>query len=84
MHAQVCAIRTGQSSALGQETVGIQDSLDDKRMVLNYDMQNPFASALLDQLEDLGADVKEHCRRLRPRQYSAIPQIKNWPSSFKD
>ena len=36
-----------------------------------------FASALLDQLEDLGTDVKEHHRRLRPRQYSAIPQIEN-------
>ena len=46
-------------------------------MVLNYDMQNSFASALLDQLEDLGADVKELNRRLRPRQYSAIPHIEN-------
>ena len=31
MHAKVGAIRTGQSSALGQETVGIQDSEGDKR-----------------------------------------------------
>ena len=60
--------RTGQSSALGQENVGIQDSVGNKRMVLNYDIQNAFASALLDQIEDLGADVKEHHRRLRPRQ----------------
>ena len=30
----------------------------DKRMALNNDMQNAFASALLDQLEDLGTDVK--------------------------
>ena len=82
MHAKVGAIRTGPSSALGQEIVGIQDSVSNKRMVLNYDMQNAFASALLDQLEDLGTDVKEHCRRLRPRQYSAIPQIENQPSSF--
>ena len=75
MHAKVAAIRTGQSLALGQETVGIQDSVGDKRMVLNYDVQNAFAWALLDQLEDLGVDVKEHHRRLRPRQYSAIPQV---------
>ena len=66
MHAKVSAI-TGQSSVLGQETVGIQDSVGDKRMVLNYDMQNAFASALLDQIEDLGANVKAHHRRLRPR-----------------
>ena len=29
MHAKVGAIRTGQSSALGQETVGIQNSVGD-------------------------------------------------------
>ena len=67
------AIGVDQNSAPGQVTVGIQDSACDKRMVLNYDMQNAFSSALLEQLEDLGASVKEHCRRLRPRQYSAIP-----------
>ena len=77
MHAKVGATRTEQSSALGQETVGIQDSVGDKKMVLNYDMQNAFASAHLDQLEDLGANVKEHHRRLRPRQYSAVFQIEN-------
>ena len=77
MHAKVGTIRTGQSSALGQETVGIQDSGGKKRMVLNYDMQNSFASTLSDQLEDLVTNVKEHCRRLRPRQYSAIPQIED-------
>ena len=42
MHAKVGAIRTGQSSALGQETIGIQDSVGNKRMVLNYDMKNAF------------------------------------------
>ena len=72
MHAKVGAIRTGWTSALGQETVGIQDSVGDKRMVLTYDVQNTFASALLNQLEDLGTNVKEHHRRLR-----WIPHIKN-------
>ena len=74
---RVGAIQVDQNSAPGQLTVGIQDSVGDKRMVLNYDKQNAFASALLDQLEDLGANVREHCRRLRPRQNSAIPQIEN-------
>ena len=82
MHAKVGAIRTGKSSALGQVTLGIQDSVGDKRIVLNCNMQNAFASALLDQLEGLGTNVNEHCRRLRPTQYSAIPQIENLPSSF--
>ena len=66
------AIGADQNSAPGQVTVGIQDSVGDKRKVLNYDMQNAFASALLDQLEDLATNVREHHRRLRPRQYSTI------------
>ena len=75
MHVKVDATRTEQSLAPSQETVGVLDSVGDNRMVLNYDMQNTFASALSDQLEDLDADVKEYHRKLRPRQYSAIPQI---------
>ena len=42
-------------------------------------MQYAFATALLDQLEDYGADVKEHHRRLRTRQYPAKPQIEAKP-----
>ena len=44
VQAKVGAITTGQSSALCRETVGIQYSVGDKRMVMNYDMQNTFAS----------------------------------------
>ena len=44
---------------------------------MDHEMQNAFASALLDQLKDLGANVKEQYRRLRPRQYSATLQIEN-------
>ena len=77
MHAKVGAIRTERSSALGQETVGIQDSVGNKRMVLNCDMQSIFSSVFLDQLEELGTDIKEHHRKLRPRQYSAILFIVN-------
>ena len=77
MHAKLGAIGTEQSSTLGQEAAGLQDSVGDKRMVLNHVMQNVFASALLDQHEDLGNNVKEHCRRLRPRQYSVIHQLEN-------
>ena len=48
--------------------------------VLSNDMQYVLATALLDQLEDYGADVKEHCRRLRTRQYPANLQIEAKPS----
>ena len=61
---RVGAIGVDQNLAPGQVTVGIQDLVGDKRMVLNYDMQNAFASGLLDQLEDLGTSVGEHHRRL--------------------
>ena len=77
VHTREGAIRAGQSSALGQRTVGFQDPVGNRRLVMYHEIQNAFASALLDQLEDLGANVKEHCRRLRPRQYSKIPHIEN-------
>ena len=49
---------------------------------MDHEMQNAFASALPDQLGDLGAHVKEHHKRLWPRQYSAILQIEITPSAF--
>ena len=49
--------------------------MGNQRKVLNGKMQYALASALLDQLEDLGTDVKEHGRRLRYRQYTAVPQM---------
>ena len=74
---RVGAIGADQNSAPGQATVGFQEPVGNRRMVTDYQMQNVFATALLDQLEDLGTDVREHHRRLRPRQYSAVPQIEN-------
>ena len=74
---RVVAIGDDQNSASGQVTVGFQEPLSNRRMVTDYQKQNAFATALLDQLEDLGVDVMEHCGRLRPSQYSAIPQIEN-------
>ena len=60
VHSREGAIRAGQSSALGQRTVGFQDPLGNRRLVMDHEMQNVFASALLDQLEDLGADITEY------------------------
>ena len=80
LHTRVGAISTDKCSVPGQETVGIQDPVGMQCTVLCNDMQYPFATALLDQLEDYGANVKEHCRRLRTRQYPAKPQIEAKPS----
>ena len=80
LHTRVGAIGADKYSLPGQETVGIQDPVSTQCTVLSNDMQYAFASALLDQLEDYGANVKEHHRRLRNRQYTAKPLIEAKPS----
>ena len=77
VHTREDAIRTGQSSVLGKRTVGFQDPVGNRRLVMDHEMQNDLALAVLDQLDDLGTNVKGHHGRLVPRQYSAIPQIEN-------
>ena len=56
-----------QNSASGQAAVEFQEPVGNRGMVTD------LATALLDELERLGADVTEHHRRLR--QNSAEPQI---------
>ena len=51
-----------------------------QHIVLHNDMQFAFTSALLDQLEDYGTNVREHCRRLRDRYHTAKAQIVAKPS----
>ena len=68
LHTRVGATGTDEYSVPGQETVGIWDPLGTQCTVLFNDMQYAFALALLDQLEDYGTGVKEHCRRLRNMQ----------------
>ena len=80
LHTRVGAIGTNAYSVPGWETVGIQDPVGTQCMVLSHDMQFAFASALLDQLEDYGADVREHCRRLRDRHHTAKTPIEAKPS----
>ena len=65
--------RAGQYSALGWEPVEVQEPVGGQRIVINNDIQLAYASALLDHLEDLSADVQSHCRRLRARQYPVLP-----------
>ena len=49
---QVGAIGADHNSASGQVTVQSLEPVGDRRMDRDYQMQNAFASALLDQLED--------------------------------
>ena len=80
LHTRVGPIGTNKCSVLGQETVGIQDPMGTQCMVLSNDMQYAIVSALLDQLEDYGTNVKEHHRRLRNRQPTARTLIEAKPS----
>ena len=65
--------RAGQYSALGQEPVEVQEPVGGQKIVINNYMQLAYASALLDHLKGLGANVQCHHRRLRARHYPALP-----------
>ena len=80
MHTRVGAIGTNSGSVPGWETAQIRDPAGAQHTVLSNDMQFAFASALLDQLEDYGANVREHCRRLRDRHYIVKTPIEAKPS----
>ena len=82
LSSRVNSIEADEYSASCQETVGNQGSVGTQGMGSRNEMQYAFASAILDQLEENGADVREHHRRLRIRQYSALPQIEAKPSTM--
>lgn len=66
-------IGAGHSPAPGLVTGGLQDVRDRKGGPSKNEMQYAVAATLLDHLEESGADVSEHRRRLRNRQYLALP-----------
>ena len=80
MHTRMDAIGTNQCSVPGRETVGIQDPMGTQHIVLCNDTQFAFTSALLDQLEDYGADVRQHNRRLKDRHHTAKTPMVAKPS----
>ena len=84
VHTRMGAIGTNGGSVHGQETVWIQDSAGTQCMVLSNDMQFAFTSALLDQLEDYGADVRIHCRRLRDSYHTTKTLIEAKPTPESD
>ena len=76
MHTRVDAIGTDKYSVPGHKTVGLQDPVGTQCKVLSNDVQYAFAKALLDQLEDYGTNVKEHCRRLRTNSTLQNPRLR--------
>ena len=80
MHTREGAIRSTQGADLGLKTVRIQDPVSDKGRVLDVRVQHAFTEAVLDQLAANGADVKRHRRKLRKKQYAAVPAVEFLPS----
>ena len=77
MHTRKGATRT-EETVLGQETFRIQVSGEPyKKVSVKNPMHGSEASALLDQLDELGIDISEHCRKQRVRQYDALPSIED-------
>ena len=73
MQTRVSAIGAEKYSVLGQKTTGFQEPVGHRNMVKDNDMQQAFTTALLNQLEDMGADVTGHHRRLMARQATDPP-----------
>ena len=78
MQTREAAIGADRYSALGRKTAGFQEPVGHRHMVNDNDMQQAFATALLNQLEDMGVDVTGHRRRLMARQ-AAGPQLEILP-----
>ena len=77
MHTQGDAIRTGKGSDLGCKTVVIQDPVSDKGKVLDLRVQHAFTEAILDQLVANGTNVQRYCRKLKGKQYDAVPTVEH-------
>ena len=75
MYTTEDTIRSGRGLELGHKTVGFQDPVSDMDQVVDARMQHAFTKAVLDQLEANGADVRRHRRKLRKKQYAAVPAI---------
>lgn len=73
LHTREGVIGSDQFSVPGRKAVRFQEPESNSNLDMGFDRQYALASALLDQLEDLGADVTRHRRRLRNRQLKAVP-----------
>ena len=75
MYTREDTIRSGKGSELGRKTVGFKDPVSDMDQVVDVRMQHAFTKAVLDQLEANCANVRRHRRKLRKKQYAAVPAI---------
>ena len=73
MHTREDAIRSGKSSDLGYETVGIQDPVSNMDKVVNEILKHVSTETILDQLAANGTNIKRHHRKFREQQHVALP-----------
>ena len=67
--------KISQRSDLGLQNVRFQEPVGDMGKVVDVRVQHTFTEAVLDQLAANGADVKRHHRKLKKKQYAAVPEI---------
>ena len=75
MHTREDAIRSNKGLDLGLKNVRFQDPVGDMGKVVDVRVQHAFTEAVLDQLAANGANVKGHHRKLKKKQYAAVPEI---------
>ena len=75
MYTREDTIRSDRRSELGHKTIGFQDPVSDMDQVVDVRMQHAFSKAVLDQLEANSTNVRRNCRKLRKKQYAAVPAI---------
>ena len=68
--------KRADDTVLGQGAVRIQGSMEHhKKVLINNPVYCAEASALLDQLKELGVDVTEHHRKQMMRQFNVLSSI---------
>ena len=75
MHIREDAIRSNRGSDLSLKTVRFQDPEGDMGKVVDVRVQHAFTEAVLDQLAANDTDVEGHHRKLKKKQYAAVPEI---------
>ena len=75
MHTREDAIRSHEGSDLDLKTVRFQEPVGDMVKVVDVRVQHAFTEAVLDQLAANGANVKRHHRKLKKKQFAAVPEI---------
>ena len=72
MQTREAVIGADQYSTLGRKTAEFWEPVGHRHMVNDNDMKQAFATALLNQPEDMGVDVTGHHRRLMARQAGGL------------